>query len=100
MTEKLDAVREALKSVIDPELGLNIVDLGLIYDLQIDEQNRAFVLMTFTTMGCPMGGTLVNGVYRALEPFDFADIKVDITFNPPWSPAKMSAEGRQRLGVR
>ena len=97
--DKMEVAREALKCVIDPELGLNIVDLGLIYDLRVDENNKALVLMTFTTMGCPMGGTLVNGVYQALEPLDFADIKVDLTFSPPWSPAKMTPEGKQRLGV-
>lgn len=96
---QVDTARMLLKNVVDPELGLNIVDLGLIYDLRI-ENNKAYVLITFTTMGCPISGTIVNGIYEALEPLGLDDIKIDITYNPPWTPARMSPEGKQRLGVR
>lgn len=97
---KVELARTLLRSVIDPELGLNIVDLGLIYDLKVDENNKGLVLMTFTTMGCPISGMLVDGVYEALEPLNLADLKVDITFDPPWSPERMSAEAKQRMGWR
>ncbi|MFZ5823564.1 MAG: metal-sulfur cluster assembly factor [Bacillota bacterium] len=97
---KTETARTLLRNVIDPELGLNIVDLGLIYDLRIDEQNRGYVLMTFTTMGCPISGMLVDGVYEALAPLDLADVKVDITYSPPWSPELMSDEAKRRLGWR
>ena len=97
--EKLSQARMLLKNVIDPELGLNIIDLGLVYDLKID-QNRCHVLMTFTTMGCPISGALVNDVHEVLQPLGFDDVKVDITFSPPWTPDKLTPEGKQRLGIR
>ncbi|MFZ5814860.1 MAG: metal-sulfur cluster assembly factor [Bacillota bacterium] len=97
---KVEMARTMLKNVIDPELGLNIVDLGLIYELRIDETDRALVRMTFTTMGCPISGMLVDGVYEALAPLDLKDIKVEITFDPPWTPERMSDEAKRRMGWR
>lgn len=97
--EKENQARVLLKNVIDPELGLNIIDLGLVYELKI-EQNRCYVLMTFTTMGCPISGALINNIYEALQPMGFDDVKVDITYSPPWTPDKLTPEGKQRLGVR
>ena len=94
-----NAARELLKQVIDPEIGLNIVDLGLIYDLTISE-NRAYVLLTLTTMGCPLAGPITDGIYKALEPMGLDDMKVDLTFDPPWTPDRMSPEGKKRLGIR
>jgi metal-sulfur cluster biosynthetic enzyme len=96
--EQVDQARVLLKNVVDPELGLNIIDLGLVYELKI-ENNKCYVLMTFTTMGCPITGSMVDGVYEALSPMGFDDVKVDITFNPPWTPARMTDEGKKRLGV-
>lgn len=96
---KVDQARMLLRNVVDPELGLNIVDLGLIYQLNV-EANKAEVLMTFTTIGCPMSGSLVDGVYEALSAMGLDDIKVNITYSPPWTPARMSDEAKQRLGVR
>lgn len=97
---KVETARTLLRNVIDPELGLNIVDLGLVYELNVDENDKAFVKMTFTTMGCPISGMLVNGVYDALAPMNLQDIKVDITFDPPWSPERMSDEAKKRMGWR
>lgn len=99
MMNEVETARSLLKNVIDPELGLNIVDLGLIYDLKI-ENNKAFVLMTFTTMGCPISGSLVDGVYEALAPMNLDDIKMDLTFNPPWTPERVSREGKKHLGIK
>lgn len=95
---KEDLARTLLRNVYDPELGLNIVDLGLVYELKVDDEDRCRVLMTFTTVGCPVGGHLVNQVYETLDILDFKDLKVDITFDPPWSPEKMSDEAKQQLG--
>lgn len=97
--ETVDLARTMLKNVIDPELGLNIVDLGLIYDLKI-EDNKAFLLITFTTMGCPIAGHITNGIYEALEPLGLEDIKIEITYDPPWNPSRMTPEGKQLLGMR
>ncbi|HYG57196.1 MAG TPA: metal-sulfur cluster assembly factor [Symbiobacteriaceae bacterium] len=95
---QVTTARTMLRNVVDPELGLNIIDLGLVYELRV-ENNKCYVLMTFTTMGCPMSGSLVDGVYEALEPLGFEDVKVDVTFNPPWSPERMSNEAKERLGI-
>jgi metal-sulfur cluster biosynthetic enzyme len=97
--ERIDTARMLLRNVVDPELGLNIIDLGLVYELR-EENNKCWVLMTFTTMGCPMSGSLTNGVYDALEPLGYDEIKVNVTYSPPWSPAMMTDEGKQRLGIR
>jgi len=99
MIDKVGMARALLRNVIDPELGLSIIDLGLVYELRVDEQDRAYVQMTFTTVGCPISGSLVNGVYEALDPLGFTDIKVDITFDPPWSPERMTPEAKRLLGV-
>jgi metal-sulfur cluster biosynthetic enzyme len=97
--EKIDAARMLLKNVMDPEIGLNIIDLGLIYNLEVVD-NKCKILLTFTTMGCPVSGAITDGVYEAVEPLEFDDVRVDITYTPPWSPVMMSPEGKQRLGVR
>lgn len=97
---KVEMARTLLRNVMDPEIGLNIVDLGLIYELQIDENDKGYVLMTFTTMGCPVSGMLVDGIYEALEPLNLADLKVDITYSPPWGPDRMSDQAKQRMGWR
>ncbi len=96
--DKAALARTLLRNVFDPEIGINIVDLGLVYEIKVDEQNRCRVLMTFTTAGCPVGGHLVNEVYEALSVLDFADVKVDVTFDPPWTPHHMSSEAKRQLG--
>ncbi|HEY3364514.1 MAG TPA: metal-sulfur cluster assembly factor [Symbiobacteriaceae bacterium] len=97
--DKVELARTLLKNVVDPELGLDIVNLGLIYELVV-EDNKAYIEITFTTMGCPVAGHITNQIYEVLEPLAFADIKVDITFDPPWSPMMMSPEAKQRMGWR
>lgn len=97
---KIEMARTLLRNVIDPELGLNIIDLGLIYEMQVDENDRVHILMTFTTAGCPISGTLLKGVHEALEPLGFQEIKVDVTYSPPWSPDRMSDEAKRRMGWR
>lgn len=91
-------VRTLLRNVIDPEIGLNIVDLGLIYDIKI-EDNKCFVLVTMTTIGCPMAGAIVNDMYDVLGAVGFDDLKVEVTYTPPWSPEKMTTEGRRILRI-
>jgi metal-sulfur cluster biosynthetic enzyme len=93
-----ELVLQQLRTVIDPELGINVVDLGLIYDLQINDGN-IYILMTLTTPGCPLHDSIVGGVKRTLEYIDgIRDVQVQITWNPPWTPERMSEEALRQLG--
>lgn len=91
-------VREALKSVIDPELGLNVVDLGLIYEIQV-EGGHVGVVMTLTTPGCPLHGSMADGVRDAVRILPgVQSVDVELVWDPPWSPERMSREAMQALG--
>lgn len=93
-------VREALREVIDPELGCNIVDLGLLYAITLDG-TTVTVQMTLTTPGCPMQESLAWGVQSALLKLDgVEEVEVELVWDPPWSPDRMTEAGRARLGVR
>ena len=94
-----DKVREALRAeVYDPELGLNIVDLGLVYDVTVAD-NKADITMTLTSPGCPIGPELITDVRRALSQYDDLDeVDVHLVFAPPWHPSMMSEEAKDELG--
>ena len=95
-----NTIREALREVIDPELGCNIVDLGLLYAIALDG-TTVTVQMTLTTPGCPMQESLAWGVQSALLKLDgVEEVEVELVWDPPWSSDRMTAEGRARLGVR
>lgn len=89
-----------LKHVDDPEIGLNIVDLGLVYGLNFDEENKEVqCTMTLTTTFCPMGESITNNVMSALDmAFPGYDVDVHLVFNPPWGMHLISEEGREFLG--
>lgn len=89
----------ALEQVIDPEIGLNVVDLGLIYQLDFDETERIiYVTMTLTTQFCPMGDTLTAAVRRVLEKtFGDRQVRVELCFDPPWTHERISEEGKRFL---
>ena len=89
----------ALQNVIDPEIGLNVADLVLIYQIDFDEPGRKInTTMTLTTQFCPMGESIVDGVTQAMQQtFPGDTIQVDLTFNPPWSYDLISEEGRKFL---
>ena len=94
------AVVEALKSVYDPEIPVDIYELGLIYDVQIDEDGDALVLMTLTTPHCPVAESLPNEVeLRVLSVPGIRDAEVKLVWDPPWDPSKMSDEARLELGM-
>jgi metal-sulfur cluster biosynthetic enzyme len=95
-----DKALEALKNVFDPEIGINIVDLGLIYDIEFLEDDKQIQLqMTLTTEFCPMGEAIVDDTTSALsEAFPGFFVNVDLTFDPPWSYELLSDEGRKLLG--
>ena len=92
----LDEVTEALKDVIDPELGINVVDLGLVYDMNIDAANVAILDMTLTSAACPLQDVIEDQARQVL-----ADITSDVVINwvwmPPWGPNKITDDGREQL---
>ena len=93
-------VLEALRQVIDPEIGMNLVDLGLIYSVHTSA-GHAEVIMTLTTAGCPMHDSLTRGVKTALLQLPgIQSAEVQVVWDPPWHPSMMSDTARQRLGIR
>ncbi|HEY8448871.1 MAG TPA: metal-sulfur cluster assembly factor [Bacillota bacterium] len=93
-----DDVRAALKDVIDPELGFNIIDLGLVYGIEI-EGGRVNIRMTMTTPGCPAAHYLEQAVDQRLRALPgVEDVRVDVVWMPPWTPDKMSDEAKRWLG--
>ncbi len=88
-----------LQNVMDPEIGLNVVDLGLIYQIDFDEDNsNIFVSMTLTTQFCPMGESIADAVSHAIQQaFTNYKVQVNLTFNPPWKNEMISEEGQQFL---
>ncbi|NQD67292.1 metal-sulfur cluster assembly factor [Bacillus haikouensis] len=95
-----DSLMGALEQVVDPELGIDIVNLGLVYDVDLDEEGKATVTMTLTSMGCPLAGTIVDQVKAALgELPEVKETEVDIVWNPPWSKDKMSRYAKIALGI-
>jgi metal-sulfur cluster biosynthetic enzyme len=93
-----DDILEALKAVIDPELGINIVDLGLVYDVDIAE-GHVHVAYTLTTMGCPIGPLIEAQMHQLLDPLPGVDsFDAEMVLRPPWSPEMMSEEAKEALG--
>ena len=91
-------VVEALLDVIDPELGVDVINLGLIYDIEITKRNKAVVLMTLTSMGCPFAPQLEQGVKEAIGGLPgIKKVLVEWTFDPPWTSSQITEEGRDQL---
>lgn len=94
------AVVEALRSVFDPEIPVNIYDLGLIYDLTIGERGKVDIVMTLTAPACPVAGTLPGEVADAVaETKGTGEVAVTITWDPPWTPENMSEVARVALDM-
>ena len=92
-------VREVLKNVYDPEIPVNVVDLGLIYDVRVDEGN-IFIQMTLTAPGCGMGPMIAQQAEWAISELDgVEDVEVEMTFDPPWTPELISEDGKKLLGL-
>jgi len=93
-----EAVIGVLKDIYDPEIPVNIWDLGLIYALEIDPEKRSvYILMTVTAPGCPVAEPLRMMVEDRLRALGFEDVKVELTFDPPWSIDRMTEEGKEIL---
>jgi metal-sulfur cluster biosynthetic enzyme len=96
-----ELVLESLKEVIDPELGINIVDLGLIYSVEIEENGRITIAMTLTTPGCPLHASFAQEIERVLWQSipDLSGVSIALVWDPPWNPMMISPEGRAWLGI-
>jgi metal-sulfur cluster biosynthetic enzyme len=95
-----DDVFTGLKNVYDPEIGVNIVDLGLVYDADIAENGDVLVTMTLTSIGCPLGPVIVQEVNNALKELpEIGDTDVKLVWSPPWTPDLMSEDAKDELGI-
>jgi metal-sulfur cluster biosynthetic enzyme len=97
MVKKQD-ILDKLSEVKDPELGVNIVDLGLIYDVKVKGKDVA-IKMTFTTPACPMMNYMLEMAKQKLEELEELDIEISIVFDPPWTPERMSKKAKIKLGM-
>ncbi len=99
--DAVEPVREALRRVIDPELGWNIVDLGLVYEVAVEEGGVVHITMTTTTPGCPATNYLKRGAGEAASDvpgIEFVDVQ--LTYEPRWMPEMMSPEAKAHFGIR
>jgi len=93
-----EQIIDKLRQCLDPELGINIIDLGLVYGVSI-ESSRVNILMTLTTPGCPLDSYFVKDITSKLKSLKgISDVSVELTFDPLWSPSKMSQESQDLLG--
>jgi metal-sulfur cluster biosynthetic enzyme len=95
----IEDIEEALKDVVDPELGINIVDLGLVYDLHVDAENIATIDMTLTSAACPLTEMIEEQVSAALvgESGLVSDFRINWVWLPPWGPEKITDDGREQM---
>lgn len=96
-----ERVLEQLKTVIDPELNINIVDLGLIYDVNVSQKlGKVIIKMTLTTPGCPLSMFFEEWIQKAVKKIKgVKDVKINLVWEPAWDPEKISDEGKEKLGI-
>jgi metal-sulfur cluster biosynthetic enzyme len=92
----VEDVTEAMKDVVDPELGINVVDLGLVYGVHIDEDTNAVIDMTLTSAACPLTDVIADQTYSALEGI-VNEVLINWVWMPPWGPDKITDDGRDQL---
>ncbi|WP_019119743.1 metal-sulfur cluster assembly factor [Brevibacillus massiliensis] len=96
-----EKVWAALEEVIDPELGINIVDLGLVYDVDVDESRNVSVTMTLTTPGCPLHGFISDEVTKKVKGIpEVNEVEVNLVWEPAWTPARMNDKAREEFRQR
>jgi metal-sulfur cluster biosynthetic enzyme len=94
-----ETVMESIKQIIDPEVGINIVDMGLIYGVDVHDQ-IVDITMTLTSPGCPAGGQIVNGTQAVTQQLEGVDeVNVNVVWTPRWTPELMSEEAKDELGI-
>lgn len=103
--EELEAIKDriltALEMVIDPELGIDIVNLGLIYEVELEENGKCVIKMTLTTMGCPLADVITEQILEALKEVpEVIDAEVKLVWYPAWTTDRMSRYARIALGIR
>jgi metal-sulfur cluster biosynthetic enzyme len=96
MSASIDDVTEAMKNTIDPELGINVVDLGLVYDMRVDDNNIAILDMTLTSAACPLQDVIEDQTRQVLADLT-SDVKINWVWLPPWGPNKITDDGREQL---
>lgn len=96
MSASRDDVTEAMKDVIDPELGINVIDLGLVYDVSIDDSNVAVLDMTLTSAACPLQDVIEDQTKSVLQDL-VTDVKINWVWMPTWGPDKITDDGREQL---
>ena len=96
MTTAVADIEEALKDVVDPELGINVVDLGLVYGIHVDEENVATVDMTLTSAACPLTDVIEDQAREALDGV-VTDFRINWVWMPPWGPENITEDGREQL---
>ncbi len=98
-----EEVYEKLKKVMDPELGISIVDLGLIYRIEMkgkkDGREQVYIEMTFTTPACPLANFMLDDLKHKLDEIKDVDFDVKVVFEPRWTPDRISKEARKKLGI-
>jgi metal-sulfur cluster biosynthetic enzyme len=94
-----ERVLEALKNVYDPELGLNIVDLGLVYEVETTPEGDVDIRYTLTTMGCPIGPMIEDQMRALLTEIGIHEVRPEMVIRPPWTPEMMSDEAKAALGI-
>lgn len=95
-----DEIIEKLENVIDPELGIDIVNLGLIYEIDLDAAGSCEIKMTLTTMGCPLTDVLAEMIERELQPIaEVNQVNIDFVWEPAWTIDKMTRYARMALGI-
>ncbi len=98
MVTKEDVI-EVLKTVVDPEVGISVIDLGLVYDVNVVDERKVFVNMTLTTPGCPMAQVIAKDAERALSTIEGVKVaQVNLVWDPPWTPDMMTDDAKKMLG--
>jgi metal-sulfur cluster biosynthetic enzyme len=95
-----EQVRQALTQVYDPELGINIIDLGLVYEVDVQDNGDVEIRYSLTTMGCPIGPLIEDQIRAVLAPIEgLGEVRPELVFRPAWSPEMMSDEAKAALGI-
>jgi metal-sulfur cluster biosynthetic enzyme len=93
-------VIDVLRGVMDPELGVDVISLGLVYKLDVSDDGAIDVIMTLTTPGCPLHAIIGRSIERAMLPLGVSDVQVHLVFSPPWDPRMMNDHAREELGMQ